>query len=230
MIAEHGSEPVLGLPGPLPAGERLLWQGRPDWKALGLRAYRVRAVSIYFGLLLAWRGVTTVYDGGTLGDALVNMAWLLPLALSAVLILGLLAWLGARATVYSVTDRRVVIRCGVALPMAVNLPYAIVGSAAVKTFRDGTGDLPLKPVKGARVSYVALWPHVRPWKFGWPEPALRAVPDAAHVAGLLGQALAAAAEARPAAEMVAETKPAAAVQATPSRPAPTGALLGGAGA
>ena len=50
---------------------------------------------------------------------------MLLLALTAIGMLTLLAWLSARATVYSVTSHRVIIKGGVALPVTVNLPFAI---------------------------------------------------------------------------------------------------------
>ena len=46
-FSEHDTEPVLGLPAPLPPGETLLWQGSPRWWSLALDAYRVRALAFY---------------------------------------------------------------------------------------------------------------------------------------------------------------------------------------
>jgi hypothetical protein len=39
------------------------------------------------------------------------------------------------------------------------------------------------------VSYVLLWPHIRPWRLRTPEPMLRALPDAAVAAAKLSEAL-----------------------------------------
>ena len=56
MSHEHFDfEPVRGLPALLPAGEKLLWQGSPDWRSLAVRAYHVRKIAIYFLLLVLWR-------------------------------------------------------------------------------------------------------------------------------------------------------------------------------
>ena len=104
--------------------------------------------------------------------------------------LTLLAWLNGRATIYTVTNRRLVLRIGVALPMMVNLPFRVVESAALRTFRDGSGDIPLTLDAATRVGYLNLWPHVRPWQIKRPQPALRAVPDVAGVARILSAALA----------------------------------------
>ena len=55
-FSEHDSEPVRGLPEPLPPGETLLWQGSPRWWSLALDAYRVRALAVYFGVIVLARG------------------------------------------------------------------------------------------------------------------------------------------------------------------------------
>ena len=68
-------EPLRGLPEPLPAGERILWQGAPDWRALAVDVFHVRAVWIYGALLIAWRIVTIVHDGGSLAAAGIAIVW-----------------------------------------------------------------------------------------------------------------------------------------------------------
>lgn len=197
-VREHESEPVRGLPERLPAGERLLWQGSPDWKALARRAFHVRKIALYCGILLAWRVTADLWDGVAAGTMIASVASLLPLALAAVALPTLLAWLFARSTVYTVTSRRVVMRFGVAFPMVLNLPFKVVGDAGLKTYADGTGDLPLALTGRDQIGYLHLWPHARPWRFAPAEPMLRAVPDAARVGAILAEALTAAAA--PAAE------------------------------
>ena len=187
-------EPIRGLPEPLPPGERILWQGSPDWRALAVRALHVRKVAAYFGLLAAASVAgSVVIDGKALPAALGSAAGLALPALAALGLLGLYAFLAAGATVYTITDRRVVMRFGVALPLTVNIPFKIVGSAGLKLDRDGTGDIPLALTGRGKIAYLALWPHARPWRVSRPEPMLRAVPDAARVGRLLAGALAAAA-------------------------------------
>jgi hypothetical protein len=191
--AEYEFEPVRGLPEALPAGETMLWQGEPDAAALARGAFHVRAVAMYFGVLVAWRLAAGVADGEPFGTTLVAALWLAALAAAAVGVLAALAWLTARTTVYTITTRRIVIRFGIALPMTVNLPFRIVASAGLKRYPDGSGDIPLVLVPGERLSYLLMWPHVRPWRIARPEPMLRGIADAAPVARLLAGALAAAA-------------------------------------
>ena len=40
---EHDDEPQNGLPEALPAGERLLWQGSPDWRVLARHGFHFNA-------------------------------------------------------------------------------------------------------------------------------------------------------------------------------------------
>lgn len=191
-MREHDDEPVYGLPEALPAGEHILWQGAPDWKALALRAMHVRVLAIYFGILTAWRAVTLVSDGGTFVTALQSALWLAGAAGLALGLLGLIAWFTARTAVYTITNRRIVLRIGVVLTVAFNLPYRMIKSAGLRAYRDGTGDIPLALADDVRISYLHLWPHARPWRIARPEPMLRAVPDVAAVADILARAVAAA--------------------------------------
>ncbi|HSN71680.1 MAG TPA: photosynthetic complex putative assembly protein PuhB [Steroidobacteraceae bacterium] len=193
MTSEHDYEPVRGLPAPLPPGENLLWQGSPRWQTLAVRAFHVRKVAVYFAVLLALRGSRGALDGATLGPEIATTAALGALALLAIGLLMLLAWLSARSTVYTITDRRVVMRFGVALSLTLNVPFKVIESAAVRIRQDGTGDIPLELKQGEKLGYLVNWPHVRPWHFMQPQPMLRALPDVAHAAETLARALAAAA-------------------------------------
>jgi hypothetical protein len=180
---------VPGLPAALPAGESLLWQGQPQWRTLALRALHARKVAVYFALLAGWSGVAAIYDGrGAAAAAWVVATQLLLGALAAGMLAGI-AWLTARATLYTITTERVVIRFGIALTMSVNLPFKMIQSAGLRRHRGGTGDIPLGLVPGERVSYLILWPHVRPWRLLHVEPMLRCIPDVDTVARRLAEAL-----------------------------------------
>jgi hypothetical protein len=192
-MSECEVEPVRGLPERLPKGESMLWQGAPDWKAFAREALHVRKFAVYFGLLTVWNGASTLMAGHTLAQAAISASWGLGLGLAACLLLTLFAWLVGRSTVYTVTSKRVVMRYGIALPMTVNYPFALVEGAGLRVQADGTGDIPLAMQKGSRLSYMVMWPHARPWRIGKPEPMMRAIPDAERAAKILGRALAAAA-------------------------------------
>lgn len=181
-------EPVPGLPEELPPGERVLWSGAPDWKSLAMHVFHVRAVAIYFAVIAAWKA-TAAAEAGAL-EAVTSFAVVAMFAAAALGLLCLFGWLIARSTVYTVTDARVVIRAGVALPKAINIPFKVIGSASLNTRKGGDGDIPLKLSGEDRAAYLGLWPHVRPWRLANAQPMLRSVPDAAHVASILAGALA----------------------------------------
>ena len=125
-------------------------------------------------------------------SAAISVLWLLLLGCAAVGVLTMMAWLSSRATTYTITSRRLLIQFGVALPMTLNIPFRVVGTAALRTYADGTGDIPVSITGGDRIAYLVLWPHVRPWRAARAEPMLRAVPEAKQVAELLARALSAA--------------------------------------
>jgi hypothetical protein len=188
-VSEFDFEPVPGLPEHLPEGEMLRWQGAPHWGALAVRAFHVRKIAFYFGLLILLRLGLLITGGVTLAEALLSALWLGTLAALAIAILALLAWLYSRSTVYSITGRRLVIRFGIALPMAVNIPFKVVESAGLRRYPDGVGDIPLVLASGQRVNYLIMWPNVRPWRFLDAQPMLRCIPDVDAVAGILSEAL-----------------------------------------
>ncbi len=189
-ITEYETEPVPGLPEPLPEGEEILWQGAPRWRSLARRAFHVRKVAVYFALLAAWRIAGAHGDGATPAEAVGAAVTPALLGLAAVGILALLAWLHARATVYTLTNRRLVLRIGVAIPLVVNLPFRVIRAAQLETHADGTGAIPLDAEGAEQLGFLMLWPHARPWAFGGSaQPMLRSIPDARAVAAELARAL-----------------------------------------
>ena len=174
----------------LPRGERVLWQGAPDWRAVFLRVFHARKLVVYFAILLVARAVFMLADGASAADAGLAALVLLPLPLFALGMLALMAWLIERTSRYTITDRRLVMRVGVVLDVTFNFPFPVVESAALKAWPDGTGDLSVAFLPGNQIGYAHLWPHARPWRLRRAEPALRCVPQAAEVARILGRALA----------------------------------------
>lgn len=189
---EHDGEPVRGLPERLPEGERILWQGAPAWHVLARRAFHLPALAVYFGALVAWRALDVLASGGNFAQAAFAAATLLPLALAAAAILAGLAYAVGRTSLYTITNRRIVMRIGIVLSITFNLPFRAIEGVGLHVNADGSGDLPLSLAAGDRIAYLHLWPHARPWRVSRPEPMLRAVPDAARVAGILREALVAA--------------------------------------
>jgi hypothetical protein len=191
VAREHELEPQHGLPEMLPADEKILWQGSPDPWALARSAFHLGVLALYFGVLLAWQVAELAGSGVALA------AW--PRALAVTLLVSgiglslvmLLAWLSARTTVYTLTNQRVVMRIGIVLTVAFNLPLKRIEGAQFHPLRrmgKGTGDIALVLERDTRIAWLQLWPHARPWRVARPQPLLRAVPQAEDVSRLLTQA------------------------------------------
>jgi hypothetical protein len=188
-------EPIRGLPAALPAGEALLWQGSSNWTCLAVRAYHVRKVAVYFVALALCRVGFGIGNGlgasaVSASAVLVSCAFILALGCVAIGVLSLLAYLNAASTVYSITSRRVVLRHGIAVPLTMNIPFALIESAALKMYSDGTGDIALGLLRTQRVGYLITWPHLRPGHFTHTQPSFRALLDAREAAAMLATALA----------------------------------------
>ena len=197
-MSEYDFEPIRGLPGNLPPGESILWQGTPDPWAFARSVLYTRWISGYFAVLSLLALVR-----GTLAGVLLTAG-----AGAAVIVLALaFAFMVARTTVYTVTNRRVVLRIGVALSKCINLPLGQLGSADLRDLGKGFGDIALVPAARSRIGYAILWPHARPFRFSAPQPMLRAIRGAAEVAGILARACAALAPLQQRTELAAAPAP-----------------------
>ena len=112
----------------------------------------------------------------------------------ALALVALLAWLSARATAFTVTDRRIIMVYGVALPALVNLPLGTIEAVRVRRGFAGRGDLAFALPRKGRLAFHQLWPYARPWHLFPASPMMRAVPRAEEVKVILAAALRAAAE------------------------------------
>lgn len=181
-------EPQPGIPAPLPKGETILWQGSPDTAALAREAYKIRWITGYLVAIAFWRAGAAWADGGA-SLALAKLIPYLALAAAGYGVIWLLARVQARAAIYTITSSRVILRVGAALPITYTIPFTCIETAAVSTQAvTGTGTVAMQTKGNMRLSYGVLWPHVRPWNIRQPQPAFRAIPDAARVARILADA------------------------------------------
>lgn len=173
-----------GIPAPLPPGEHVVWQGRPDKWEMAKNAFHVRKIAVYFVLILTIQWMSGAGSDDASG---VSLPTTIMLSVLGITLLGVLAWLTAHVTVYTVTNKRVLIRFGVALQMTINLPFTQISAADMRVGKNGFGDIPLTLKDARRVSYPVLWPHVRPWCFSQPQPMLRCIAHVEQVATIIGQ-------------------------------------------
>jgi hypothetical protein len=186
-VREHDNEPVLGLPETLPAGERLLWQGSPDFLLLARRVLHINKIIVWFAVIGVWRiAAHWQATGEWLFGLLKTPAFALVLCLSLLLTM---AWFYARTTVYSITSQRVTMRFGLAVPITMNIPFTKIASASTRSFSADHGNIALKTVKGERVSHLVLWPNVRPCHWLAPQPMLCCISDFTRAAEQLNLAV-----------------------------------------
>ena len=185
---EHEFEAQLGLPEKLPKGESILWQGAPDFKAVALRVFHMRALLIYFGILLAYRLFSGIYDGDAVASLAMSMLWMTLLSAACLGLVAYFAHLICSTTLYTLTDRRIVMRIGIVLNMTFNLPLKKIQGAGVHVGANGIGDIPLKLDLHTKIALFHLWPHAKPGAWANPEPMLRCIPDSQKVAALLSDA------------------------------------------
>jgi hypothetical protein len=185
---EHEIEPQHGLPEALPASERLLWQGSPQRLRIALDVFHLRAVAVYFAVLLALRFVLAQHDSGSMMEAVAATTWAAAIFALGLGLLWLLADLTARTTVYTITNRRVVMRIGIVLSLTFNLPFTRIVAAQMRRRADGSGDLVFELSPEDKIAYVHLWPHARPWRLSHPQPMLRSIAAIDAPAALLTEA------------------------------------------
>ena len=185
---EYEFEPQFGLPERLPSDEFIVWQGSPDAGALAASAFHFNKLIMYFAALILVCAWPAIESGAGMMAILMAIKWIAPLAAIGLISVWLLASTTARTTVYTITNKRVVMRLGIVLTVSFNLPFKQLASADVRVLPKGFGDITLALKGSDRIGWVHLWPSVRPWRFTKPEPTLRAIPDVQLVADKLRDA------------------------------------------
>ena len=183
---EHEFEAQLGLPEKLPKGEVILWQSAPDWLALANEAFHIKGLSVYFFLMLLLQAnyLSDQTDGFNWSALIVSIT-LVAAILSS---LALWAYMTAKASMYTVTNKRVVMRVGLVFSLTFNLPLRKITAANELKKSNGCSDLSLMLQKEDRIAWLHLWPHARPWHVNQPEPTLRCIKNGSVCADILKSA------------------------------------------
>ena len=167
----------------LAPGETIVWTGKPSWRRVARDALHLRGISSYFGLLFVLDAYQAWTKAIPLQQALHDSVPLVAITVLAGLI--------GRSR-YTITNRRVILRYGLALPATLSIPMSQIASTAVAEKNDGTADIALVLKAGNRMPYLKLWPHARAWHVTEPQPMLRALAQGAAVATTLARTLQAA--------------------------------------
>lgn len=187
---EHDYEPVPGLPGRLPEGEHILWQGAPSSAQVSRRIMKTRWIAGYFGVLVLWNITAGIYDGRLPSEILFSSGALAILSTIGIGLLEAFSWGVQKTTLYTITNKRIVMRIGVALSATFNLPFTRIVSADMREDKNGAGDIALTLKPGDRLSWLVFWPHVRGFKKGALMPQMICLKDVAVAAKVLSSALA----------------------------------------
>ncbi|MEM9744468.1 MAG: photosynthetic complex putative assembly protein PuhB [Pseudomonadota bacterium] len=188
----YDAVPPRGLPGPLPADEVIAWQGSPNWWQFGCQVYLIHWLTGYFVLIAAWSVFQSMQEGASLGAMALAAVPSLSFGLMVVGLFALLAFFGARAAIYTITNKRVMLEVGIALTKNIDIPYKAIRSVELQSNSRGVGNLAFHLKKERNLPYFVLWPFARPWEFRDPQPMLRAIPDVNSVAEELAERLRAA--------------------------------------
>lgn len=174
------AEPIPGLPEPLPAGEEIVWRGSPDAIGLAVHALHIRVVGVYFAALAAIAATRAVAQGDGFASAATSVGATLLGGAAAIGVLMFLAFAMARAAIFTITTRRIVVRHGAAIPKFINLPFQQIMNVSIAR-RGRVGDIALELAEDGKVPYFHLWPFARPLRINKPVPLLRCLktPDAA---------------------------------------------------
>jgi len=195
MSALGGAQTPEGT-GILPWGERVLWRSSPDPRLLTEHLFRLRRVAAYSVILYALWAIRQWRSGPGHDFLRTSIVWLVLVLITV----GFLHWLAhttARTSTYILTDRRIVMRVGIALEMTVNVPLSMIERVEIREFGDRSGEIVVTPAAVMRVGYGALWPHVRLRAMRHPQPVLRGLPQPQYVATLLSEAVSVGSESRP---------------------------------
>ena len=188
---EHEIEPVPGLPGRLPDGEFIVWQGQPEFKTVMTRLLRARWIAVYFAIAALWSVAVGINNSENAWALLGRVTFI---GAAAIILFGLMALYAravAKTSLYTLTNQRVVMRVGIAISASFNLPFKQIAGADFRVGKDGSGDVALTLKSGHGLSGSVFFPHQRGGLWRKLSPQMICLTDAKSVAEKLAQQLSA---------------------------------------
>ena len=169
----------------IPSGEKIYWCGQPDWVSLGYCCYGIKYLIFYF-LVSAFYVVYKIVTPLTLETFLsLYSSYLFSGFLAGMILFGI-AFLSARHTCYIITEKRIVIRTGVALVFLLNLPFKNILSIDRQKLTKNRGNIAFTVRSRKRIPYLSCWPSVKGRGFLSPIPAFRSISDVEAIERLVG--------------------------------------------
>ena len=167
----------------LPAGERVLWTGAPDQRALARWFLRERWVMLFVLVSFGIGAADALQHADGSIPRLIGVATLSAvLAIVAMVSVRVMAWQLARSSQYVITDKRVYFNIGIVMRADANIPYSSVENIDLRRRSDGSADLMIALTDEQEIPWLLLFPHMtwrgnrrgRPTFRGLREPQLAA--------------------------------------------------------
>ncbi len=158
----------------IPAEEKLLWSGRPDWRGLAYQSFGLKYLILYFigGAFYAISKMDRIFS---LDVFLMSFYPYFLSGLLAGIVLSAIAYFQAINISYVITEKRVIIRSGAALIFLLNAPFKKISSIDKQKLRNGMVNISFTTISRKRIPYLSCWPSVKPWSIFNPKPAFRCI-------------------------------------------------------
>jgi len=145
----------------LPAGERVLWRGAPEQRALARYFLRERwFLAFVLGSFTLGAAEALQHDVGPV-QRLVGVATLsFILAVIAVVTIRWFSWRLAKTSSYVITDKRVYFNIGIVLRADANIPFSSVEGIDLRRRSDGSADLMITLSDAQEIPWLLLFPHM----------------------------------------------------------------------
>ncbi len=145
----------------LPSGERVLWSGAPDQRALARHLLRERWVLAFVAGSFCLGAADALQHEQGAAARLIGVATLsLILVTVALVSIRLFAWRLAKSSSYVVTNRRVFFNIGIVLRADANVPFSSIETVDLRRHADGSGDLMVTLSDAQEIPWLLLFPHM----------------------------------------------------------------------
>lgn len=158
----------------IPAEEKLLWSGRPDWRGLAYQSFGLKYLILYF-IGGAFYAISKMDRTFSLDVFLMSFYPYFLSGLLAGIVLSAIAYFQAINISYVITEKRVIIRSGAALIFLLNAPFKKISSIDKQKLRNGMVNISFTTISRKRIPYLSCWPSVKPWSIFNPKPAFRCI-------------------------------------------------------
>jgi len=174
----------------LPEGERVLWSGAPDQKALARYFLRERWVLAFVAASFALGATEALQHSVGAVPRLIGVATLSAvLATIAIVSIRVLAWQMAKSSKYVITNKRVYFNIGIVLRADANVPFSSVENIDLRRRSDGSADLMVTLTDEQEIPWLLLFPHMT-WRGSRRgRPTFRALRDPQRAADAVVTAL-----------------------------------------